>query len=68
MTQSPAIASNNVLEGGGGSDTISGGLGDDTYVFSGTSALGTDTIFEALGEGRRLAGLLQSWSRSQSRP
>jgi len=34
----------NRLEGGGGDDNLAGGAGDDTFLFSGTSDLGTDTI------------------------
>ncbi len=38
---------NDTIEGGLGDDTLNGGSGDDTYVFSGSSNLGTDTITEA---------------------
>lgn len=37
---------NDILEGRGGNDRLEGGTGDDTYVFSGTIDLGTDTIVE----------------------
>ncbi|WP_165245007.1 hypothetical protein [Paludisphaera soli] len=37
---------NDALEGRGGNDRLEGGRGDDTYVFSGTFSLGTDTIVE----------------------
>jgi len=41
----------NRLEGLGGADTLQGLAGDDTYVFAGTTDLGTDTILEAGGQG-----------------
>jgi Ca2+-binding RTX toxin-like protein len=37
--------------GGAGNDTLVGGLGNDTYNFDIDSALGTDTVTEAAGEG-----------------
>jgi Ca2+-binding RTX toxin-like protein len=40
-----------VLEGRGGNDVLHGGRGDDTYLFAGSANLGTDTLFEFLGEG-----------------
>lgn len=42
----------NRLEGGGGDDLLVGGEGDDYYVFSGTDALGMDTIVEVAGGGQ----------------
>ncbi|MCH8045236.1 MAG: hypothetical protein IID44_16110 [Planctomycetes bacterium] len=38
---------NNTFTGGQGNDALNGGSGSDTYVFSGSSNLGTDTITEA---------------------
>ncbi|NOZ41038.1 MAG: hypothetical protein GXP24_12560 [Planctomycetes bacterium] len=40
-----------VLEGGIGDDLLDGGLSGDTYRFSGSEDLGTDTLFEAIGDG-----------------
>jgi len=42
---------NDRLEGGDGSDSLDGGTENDTYVFSGSTNLGTDTINEAAGAG-----------------
>jgi Ca2+-binding RTX toxin-like protein len=42
---------NDTLTGGAGSDSLLGGAGDDTYAFDADSALGTDTIIEAIGSG-----------------
>ena len=36
----------NRLEGRGGNDTLTGGMGKDTYVFDADDSLGTDTIVE----------------------
>jgi Ca2+-binding RTX toxin-like protein len=43
---------NDTLEGGAGNDTLDGGQGDDTYWFDTDSALGSDTVNEAIDEGR----------------
>ena len=42
---------NNTLTGGAGDDILDGGVGNDTYVFSGEVDLGTDTLIEAAGNG-----------------
>ncbi len=44
-------AGNDTLTGGAGNDTLVAGLGNDTYAFNTNSALGTDTLAEASGEG-----------------
>jgi Ca2+-binding RTX toxin-like protein len=41
----------NVLIGGPGNDTLAGAAGDDVYSYTTSSALGTDTLVEAVGEG-----------------
>jgi Ca2+-binding RTX toxin-like protein len=38
-----------VLEGGAGNDYLQGGAGDDTYIYSGTTSLGSDYITETDG-------------------
>jgi Ca2+-binding RTX toxin-like protein len=40
-----------VFTGGAGNDTLNGGAGNDTYLFDTDSALGFDTLTEALGGG-----------------
>ncbi len=57
----PNLVSGSIeIHGGRGNDTISGsalddkifgGPGDDTFSFAGTAPLGTDTLFERVGEG-----------------
>ncbi|MBS0265985.1 MAG: calcium-binding protein, partial [Planctomycetes bacterium] len=42
---------NDTLIGGAGSDVLSGDLGDDVYQFNPSSALGTDTLWEATASG-----------------
>jgi Ca2+-binding RTX toxin-like protein len=42
---------NDTLIGGAGSDSLFGGAGNDTYAFDADSALGTDTITDAVGNG-----------------
>ena len=42
-------ALNNVIEGLGGNDTLTGGAGNDTYRFDTDNALGSDTIDESGG-------------------
>jgi len=42
---------NDTLTGGAGNDALLGGAGDDTYLFDTDSALGTDTITDAAGNG-----------------
>jgi Ca2+-binding RTX toxin-like protein len=37
-------AGNDTLKGGAGNDSLNGGAGNDTYVFAGSSSLGSDTI------------------------
>ncbi len=44
-------AGDDIIDGGDGNDSLTGGSGDDWYLFSGTGNLGTDTIFESIGEG-----------------
>ena len=41
----------NVLSGKGGNDTLIGGLGNDTYLFDADTALGLDTVNEAVNGG-----------------
>ena len=41
----------NVLIGGPGNDTLAGAAGDDVYSYTTSSALGTDSLFELVGEG-----------------
>lgn len=45
------LAGDDLLEGKAGNDTLNGGANDDTYVFDTDTALGTDTIVEALNGG-----------------
>jgi RHS repeat-associated protein len=40
-------AGNDTLVGGAGDDTLDGGAGDDVYSFSGSAALGHDTVVQA---------------------
>lgn len=40
-----------VIDGGAGDDSLYGGEGNDTYKFSGTAALGSDTIYEKFAYG-----------------
>jgi Ca2+-binding RTX toxin-like protein len=40
-------ADNDTLNGGAATDSLDGGGGSDTYVFSGSAALGSDTVTEA---------------------
>ncbi|MFN0054148.1 MAG: beta strand repeat-containing protein, partial [Planctomycetales bacterium] len=40
-----------LLEGGAGNDALAGGSGDDTYLFKADTALGSDTVSEAVGAG-----------------
>src|SRR5262249_59281308 len=40
------------LTGGPGSDTMSGGIGDDAYFFAAAAAVETDTVSEGANEGR----------------
>jgi Ca2+-binding RTX toxin-like protein len=42
---------NDRIEGGAGNDNLIGGAHNDTYVFDTDLALGSDTIFEAVGGG-----------------
>jgi Ca2+-binding RTX toxin-like protein len=42
---------NDLLIGGSGDDRMGGGPGNDTYRFSGSSNLGTDTLIDAAAEG-----------------
>ncbi|MEW6567040.1 MAG: calcium-binding protein [Chloroflexota bacterium] len=44
-------AGNDTLTGGAGDDALLGGPGNDTYSLNTRSALGTDTVTEAAGEG-----------------
>jgi Ca2+-binding RTX toxin-like protein len=44
-------AGNDTLAGGSGNDTLAGGNGDDTYLFDTDTALGSDVVTEAAGEG-----------------
>ncbi|MFM7160910.1 MAG: hemolysin, partial [Planctomycetaceae bacterium] len=44
-------AGNDTLVGLAGNDTLAGGLGDDSYPFTATTALGTDTLVELVGQG-----------------
>lgn len=44
-------SASDVLIGGLGDDDLAGGAGDDFYQYGGDGDLGTDTIFEAAGEG-----------------
>ncbi|MFN0055003.1 MAG: YDG domain-containing protein, partial [Planctomycetales bacterium] len=39
------------LVGGAGNDSLAGGSGDDTYQFKADTALGSDTVSEAVGAG-----------------
>lgn len=39
------------LSGGSGNDSLNGGNDNDTFIFSGDQSLGTDTVFESVGEG-----------------
>ena len=41
----------NVITGGSGYDNMAGGTGDDTYVFSATSAFEEDVLFEYANQG-----------------
>jgi Ca2+-binding RTX toxin-like protein len=40
---------NDSLDGGAGNDTLTGGDGNDVYIFSGSVALGSDSIVESSG-------------------
>ena len=44
-------AGNDTLVGLAGNDTLAGGQGDDSYPFAATTALGTDSLVEFVGQG-----------------